>query len=655
MSFLLVASDLFAASAAKAASIGSSIWAADLAASAPTGALAAAAGDEVSLGIAALFSGHADEYQALSARTTAFYERLMQTLVHAPGAYAAAEAANVAALQTFVSDVLDVINAPTKLLLDRPLIGDGANGVDGTGQAGGAGGLLWGNGGRGGAGAPGQMGGRGGDAGLIGDGGVGGTGGIGRGVGGTGGTGGWLLGNGGAGGTGGVGTITYGMGGAGGRALSFAGVFGTQGSGGFGQGNVLYVQSEADALALLMTAPDANFLLIGTDGANLSRILADPAGTPNFHALMQDSVTSASTIVGHTSISNPSWATILTGVWGETSGVTNNVFTPWTYDNWPTVFNQLEGTFGDNINTVVIAKADITDMAAAGAFPADVILDVPPIAGDTYWEASHDEVGRLSREAILAADPHKGNFIFSFFAGVDAMGHSYGGDSPEYALALRNVDQNLGSRADGTGLLGAVAEWEVRTGEEFNVLAVTDHGHIGPYEIGRGHGLQSPLETATFLIWDQAHTDAPTDMNGWINNSWQIVSTTPTILSTFGIQPPAYMEGAPLTAPTFNATYVDPGTNLFSVLSADYAAQGYPGPVTEVALGARFVATTIPYLVYGQVNGLMPLVPDFLKLPFSWIGAGAYQLVNIPGQVIARFTGVTGNQIIAPVLNPFLT
>ncbi|BCI90750.1 hypothetical protein NIIDMKKI_59560 [Mycobacterium kansasii] len=140
---------------------------------------------------------------------------------------------------------------------------------------------------------------------MIGNGGVGGTGGIGGGAGGTGGMGGWLLGNGGAGGTGGVGLgpIPAGTGGLGGSALSLFGAPGATGS--VGEHPAVLSVSQAQALALLSMAPDANFLLIGTDGTNLAAILADPAGTPNFHTLMAQSVTSASTIVGHTSVSNP--------------------------------------------------------------------------------------------------------------------------------------------------------------------------------------------------------------------------------------------------------------------------------------------------------------------------------------------------------------
>jgi len=177
MSYLIAAPDLMATAAADVAGIGASLNAAHAAAATPTTALVSAAGDEVSAAIAALFSSHGQEYQTLNAQAAAFHAQFVQALNGAGSAYAAAEAANASPLQTLEDAILGVINAPTNLLLGRPLIGDGTNGAPGTGQAGGAGGILWGNGGAGGSGAPGQAGGRGGDAGLFGNGGVGGAGG----------------------------------------------------------------------------------------------------------------------------------------------------------------------------------------------------------------------------------------------------------------------------------------------------------------------------------------------------------------------------------------------------------------------------------------------------------------------------------------------
>jgi triacylglycerol lipase len=54
-----------------------------------TGVLAAAE-DEVSAGIAALFSGHAREYQALGAQAAAFHDRFVRALTAGAGSYAGA-------------------------------------------------------------------------------------------------------------------------------------------------------------------------------------------------------------------------------------------------------------------------------------------------------------------------------------------------------------------------------------------------------------------------------------------------------------------------------------------------------------------------------------------------------------------------------------
>jgi hypothetical protein len=71
-------------------------------------------------------------------------------------------------------------------------------------------------------------------------------------------------------------------------------------------------------------------------------------------------------------------------VWSETAGVTNNVYTSWTYDNWPTVYNQLESVYGDEVNTTVIANwRVISDIAGAGSNPADNVHFVGHAADDT--------------------------------------------------------------------------------------------------------------------------------------------------------------------------------------------------------------------------------------------------------------------------------
>src|SRR5271169_1751495 len=168
MSFVIAAPEFVGSAASDLARIGSMIDQAHAAAVAPTTAVLPAAADEVSAAIAALFSGHAQGFQALGAQAATFHAQFVQLMNAGAGSYAGAEAANASPLQAVEQQVLGVINAPTEALLGRPLIGNGANGAPGTGANGGAGGILIGNGGNGGSGGAGQNRGNGRGAGPVG-------------------------------------------------------------------------------------------------------------------------------------------------------------------------------------------------------------------------------------------------------------------------------------------------------------------------------------------------------------------------------------------------------------------------------------------------------------------------------------------------------
>jgi len=376
----------------------------------------------------------------------------------------------------------------------------------------------------------------------------------------------------------------------------------------------------------LLADPTPNVLLIGVDGTNLSRILAD-AENDNFFALMDDGTTAASSIVGHTTISNPSWTSILTGVWGERTGVINNVFTPWTYDDWPTVFNQLEA-HNPNIDTTAIADWNVINaISGAGSIPVDTNIYVPQIGGDTNWSQTDDAVGDATVDAIENTAADTPSFVFSYFVGVDENGHMHGGASPEYAEAIRNVDDNLGD------ILDAVALWEAdNPGEEWTIIVVTDHGHQ-PQQ-GFGHGFQTPDETSTFVI-----ARGPDFNDGFVNPAYEIVDTTPTVLSLFGASPPANLDGVSLTT-------LGPGTqpaNLHQALEDMIAANHSPDIVTDVALSLRTIFATIPYYVWTLTNDG--------TLPIPILGNALYVVTNVPAQIVAWLTGVTGARIF-PLLPP---
>ncbi|QZT65576.1 alkaline phosphatase family protein [Mycolicibacterium austroafricanum] len=390
-----------------------------------------------------------------------------------------------------------------------------------------------------------------------------------------------------------------------------------------------------------------NVLLIGVDGTNLSRVLANPATTTNFFSLMQNGTTAASTIVGHTTISNPSWSSILTGAWGEKTGVINNVFTPWTYEKWPTVFTQLETLDGD-IVTTSIANWNVISGIADSGLGADTVVNVSQVEGDTNWLLTDDEVGDLTEAAIAAASADAANFMFSYFVGVDENGHLYGGDSPEYAAALANFDRNLGE------ILQAVSTWEAATGEQWTIIMVTDHGHQA--QKGLGHGFQSPDETSTFVIASNPELFG----EGVINLEYSIVDVTPTVLSLFGFEPAEDADGVPLTdLDDADVTPVDNDAALRGALLDIIGKYGYPDIGTTLALGARTIFASVPYYVdilTTDITDSLQAIADagiflisplaqLLIVPVKFVGDLAYVATNFVAQIVARLTGVTGASI----------
>src|SRR4051812_30906187 len=94
MSFALISPEIVATAAGDLTGVGSTISAASAAAAAPTTQVLAAAGDDISAQIAALFGGYGREYQALSAQAMAFQEQFVRSLNAGTNAYMSAEATN---------------------------------------------------------------------------------------------------------------------------------------------------------------------------------------------------------------------------------------------------------------------------------------------------------------------------------------------------------------------------------------------------------------------------------------------------------------------------------------------------------------------------------------------------------------------------------
>ncbi|OBG42637.1 hypothetical protein A5672_10955 [Mycobacterium alsense] len=119
MSFVSVVSEALSTAATEVAGIGSSLHVAHAAAAAPTTGVLAAAEDEVSAAIAAVFSSHGQRFQALSAQAAAYQEAFVQALRAGAASYAGAEAAGASLLQQAVG----AANAPTSAAATALIMG----------------------------------------------------------------------------------------------------------------------------------------------------------------------------------------------------------------------------------------------------------------------------------------------------------------------------------------------------------------------------------------------------------------------------------------------------------------------------------------------------------------------------------------------------
>ncbi len=119
MSYVVALPEVMSAAATDVASIGSAVATANQSVACATTGVLAAAEDEVSAAIAAVFSAHGRGFQALSAQAAGFHAEFVQALTGAAGAYTAAEAANASPLGTIEKALLgaehEIQQIPTTL------------------------------------------------------------------------------------------------------------------------------------------------------------------------------------------------------------------------------------------------------------------------------------------------------------------------------------------------------------------------------------------------------------------------------------------------------------------------------------------------------------------------------------------------------------
>ena len=399
------------------------------------------------------------------------------------------------------------------------------------------------------------------------------------------------------------------------------------------------VRASSASRTASQVADPTHVLLIGVDGVNMSKVLeyAYDEPTSGFRIVMDEGVTGTTSFVGHTTLSGPSWSTILTGAWDNKTGVFNNIFEPRPYNSWPTAINLIEYNEPD-VDTAVFANWQyITDIAEAGGYPADVNEFV---AFDTSWEVTDDLVVDETIALIESTLASDSAFIFSYQVAVDEAGHEAGGDSPEYRAALINTSENIAR------IMAAIDAWEAANpGQQWTVITTTDHGHQP--QAGFGHGFQSPPETASFVIFDLEGDD--TD-DGLQNLGYSNTDITPTILDLFNIAQRSDFDGVPLQE---KADGVVAPVDLKQSLTDTLGLYGFPQAAIDLTLSVRTIVGAVPYFLNGFVEDiteflqgvvdqeifLISTLAQVAELAVGFIGGALVDVTQVIAGVVARLTG----------------
>ena len=235
-------------------------------------------------------------------------------------------------------------------------------------------------------------------------------------------------------------------------------------------------------------------LLIGIDGVRAD-VLAD-VPTPNIDALAASGWYTAEARTTTPSVSGPSWSSMLTGVWPEKHGVTNNNFTGRDYDTYPGFLTRAER---ERPELVTFAAADWLPLAQleGGGPVLEATIDTrfTPDGYDLGWAAADGEVTAHAVLHLGQADP---DAMFVYLGNPDETSHQHGSIGTEYRDAIALADRHVGMLIDAMRARPGYAN------EDWLVLISTDHGRLAD----GGHGGDSPEEMTIFILASGAATAA---------------------------------------------------------------------------------------------------------------------------------------------------
>ena len=259
----------------------------------------------------------------------------------------------------------------------------------------------------------------------------------------------------------------------------------------------------------LLSGQNKKLLFIGIDGCRPDALTQ--AQTPNIDGLINGGIyinDALCSINGQPTVSGPAWSTMITGVWFDKHGVSDNSFSGSNFDEYPP-FNVLMEESSQEYHT------------------ASFIMWTPihtQIFGSTmdYNELHSTYDGSVAQGAADYMSTPNLDVLFLDFDDVDIAGHSYG-YSPEanqYINAIENVDEYIG------WVIDAMENRPTFQNEDWLVMITSDHGGID-----YSHGGQTIEERQIPIILSGSLVSVET-----LPEQSYLTNMVPTLLHYFGIE-----------------------------------------------------------------------------------------------------------------------
>jgi hypothetical protein len=204
------------------------------------------------------------------------------------------------------------------------------------------------------------------------------------------------------------------------------------------------------------------------------------AQAPNMLGLLPHAVYSFDAVTQAPTNSGATWSSLLTGVWGNKHGVTDNTFSGNNFIRYPMGFKYLK-TLAPQLRTISVQSWPALNNQLFSR--ADVTVSLP----------DNDAAVRDTTVNRIKTDP--ADVVVAGFSSVQTVAHNngYGPDVPEYMSAITTVDGYVGD------LLAAINSRAEKDKEDWLVIITSDHGGTGNSE-----GSNSFAERNIFTIFSNA-------------------------------------------------------------------------------------------------------------------------------------------------------